>query len=525
MRWKAARRRSFHDNSEAIKGAASAKGDDASALHSSSAGLSDRIDRMQVGNDGPSAFAHLEQRVSYLLERLEASNDQRGGNNNLSRVEDALSDILRHLEGQHAAFASLADSRQQAMPEPRDDAVLVDLLKRELSDIRYSQSETNRHTQDSLEAVNSTLGHVVDRLAMIEGDLRAVRAAPQPAMAQPAPAPAYEPPPAFEPEPAFAPAQAEVEPEAAAPRVSMPPQTRPELPNPAAAEAPRFAPSATEAPHFAAAPREFHAAEPVAPPLVRRRRWRSAKSWCRARRRRAALDPALPPDTPLEPGTRPNGRVSTPSERIAASENAISDIKAKPNEPVSSSSFIAAARRAAQAAAAQQQEGKGRGAKAADKAKGDKSSSNITSKIRSLLVGASVVVIVLGTFKMAMTLLDTGAPPPMPAMEHPSEAPASTLSPADSAAKPAAPAPNPARAVDDLADADRQAVAEQRRARRRDGLGCDPASDRVRAADLDFRQRHHRRDPERQESRDGAGAAGRKSARTDRRVPSCAPRR
>ena len=30
----------------------------------------------------------------------------------------------------------------------------------------------------------------------------------------------------------------------------------------------------------------------------------------------------------------------------------------------------------------------------------------MTSKIRSLLVGASVVVIVLGTFKMAMTLLD-----------------------------------------------------------------------------------------------------------------------
>ena len=40
-----------------------------------------------------------------------------------------------------------------------------------------------------------------------------------------------------------------------------------------------------------------------------------------------------------------------------------------------------------------------------------KEPSNITSKIRSLLVGASVVVIVLGTFKMAMTLLDTGSAP------------------------------------------------------------------------------------------------------------------
>jgi localization factor PodJL len=420
-----------HDNSEALEG----------ALRS----LSDRIDRMQVGNDGPSAFTHLEQRVSYLLERLEASNDHRGSNNNLSRVEDALSDILRHLESQHAAFASLAEVRQQPTPDPRDDAALADLLKRELSDIRYSQSETNRHTQDSLETVNSTLGHVVDRLAMIEGDLRAVRAAPQPAMAQAsfAPAPAFEPAaaPAFEPAsaPAYEPEPAAIEPEPAAPRFSMPPQARPELPNPAAAEASHFA---SEAPHFAAAPRDFHAAEsvapvaPVAPPPLA-----ISEILVPSSAPRAAIDPALPPDHPLEPGTRPNGRVSTPSERIAASESAISDIKSKPNEPVSSSSFIAAARRAAQAAAAQQQEGKGRGAKAADKAKGDKGASNITSKIRSLLVGASVVVIVLGTFKMAMTLLDTGASPPMPAMEHSNEAPASTLSPADSAAKPAAPAP------------------------------------------------------------------------------------
>ena len=62
------------------------------------------------------------------------------------------------------------------------DSGLVDIVKRELSDIRFSQSETDRHTQDSLETVHNTLGHVVDRLAMIEGDLRTVRSAP----AQPA---------------------------------------------------------------------------------------------------------------------------------------------------------------------------------------------------------------------------------------------------------------------------------------------------------------------------------------------------
>ena len=53
------------------------------------------LDRMPVGNDNASAFAHLEQRVSYLLERLEASTDQPRPRIDLGRVEDGLQDILR----------------------------------------------------------------------------------------------------------------------------------------------------------------------------------------------------------------------------------------------------------------------------------------------------------------------------------------------------------------------------------------------------------------------------------------------
>ena len=62
-------------------------------------------------------------------------------------------------------------------PQPVDSGI-VDIVKREMSDIRFSQSETDRRTQDSLETVHNTLGHVVDRLAMIEGDLRTARALP-----------------------------------------------------------------------------------------------------------------------------------------------------------------------------------------------------------------------------------------------------------------------------------------------------------------------------------------------------------
>src|SRR6266478_680915 len=100
--------------------------------------LMDRLDRMQVGNDGASAFAHLEQRVSYLLERLEASSDHRSGN--LGRAEDGLQDILRHLETQHASFVALADnSRNFAAPAMQMDSGLVDLIKRELSDMQFRQ--------------------------------------------------------------------------------------------------------------------------------------------------------------------------------------------------------------------------------------------------------------------------------------------------------------------------------------------------------------------------------------------------
>jgi localization factor PodJL len=56
-------------------------------------------------------------------------------------------------------------------------------------------------------------------------------------------------------------------------------------------------------------------------------------------------------------------------------------------------------------------------------------------------VGASVVVIVLGTFKMAMTLLDSGSAPQMPAMEDSSEPQPSVQPPAGDTAKPTMPAP------------------------------------------------------------------------------------
>jgi localization factor PodJL len=92
------------DNSEYLQG----------ALRS----LSERLDRIPVGNDNAAAFAHLEQRVTYLLERLETSGNPRSGD--FGRVEEGLQDILRHLERQHANLVSLADTtRNFSAPAPQ----------------------------------------------------------------------------------------------------------------------------------------------------------------------------------------------------------------------------------------------------------------------------------------------------------------------------------------------------------------------------------------------------------------------
>ena len=344
----------------------------------------------------------------------------------LGRVEEGLHDILRSLERQHASLVALADfnNRNSADTAQPMDSGIVDLVKRELSDIRFSQSETDRRTQDLLETVHSTLGHVVDRLSTIEGDLRTVRTAPA------APAPQLV--------SAAARSRARNRRARRTPLQTWPQQSKPELPNPAALQA-------GPQEHFAAAPREFHAAQPAAaaaaaiPP-------RAISEILEPHRRRAARrDRAgIAAGSSARAGHAAAGAhvFAVGTDRGFRKRDQRNRCRAEGAGQFVELHCRRAPRRAGRRRRAAPEKA-GRSAKAAPRPRAAtrprpttrRRPSNMSSKIRSLLVGASVVVIVLGTFKMAMTLLDTGSVLQLPMMENSSEpaAPAQAPAPTNSA--------------------------------------------------------------------------------------------
>ena len=112
--------------------------------------LADKIEQMQASHGNGEAFGHLEGRIVQLVEKLDASDSRLG---HLELIERGLADLLVHIEEMR--------TNKDAGALRAQDAPGVDDLKHDIA-----------RTQDALEAVHGTLGHVVDRLAMIEKDIR-----------------------------------------------------------------------------------------------------------------------------------------------------------------------------------------------------------------------------------------------------------------------------------------------------------------------------------------------------------------
>jgi localization factor PodJL len=243
-------------------------------------GLIEKLEWVQLTHTDHAALAHLEDRIATLVQRFDASDARLG---HLEAIERGIADLLVHIEELRGPNPGALSTRMPAAEEP----LAVHAIEREVAEIKQSE----RRTLDSLEAVQGTVEHVVDRLAMIESGIR--ETAPVPAPEPPAAAVTEDPKlPVFAVEPAPAPA--------------------PEVPP----------------------------IEPIEPASLR-----TAP--------RKPIDPSLPPDHPLEPGSGRSRPTASAADRIAASEAAVSSTKPPViADPGPKPNFIAAARRAAQAAAA-----------------------------------------------------------------------------------------------------------------------------------------------------------------------------
>jgi localization factor PodJL len=134
------------------------------------------------------------------------------------------------------------------------------------------------------------------------------------------------------------------------------------------------------------------------------------------RTERPPIDPDLPADTPLEPGSA--GRARSPAERIAASEAALAPLKRDPAPEITGkANFIAAARRAAQAAASEG--GPVEGPRSEERS-GDETPTSLIGRFladrrRALVVGVSLLLVLYGAIQvMGLLGTDRGTERPAP---------------------------------------------------------------------------------------------------------------
>src|SRR6185437_671134 len=218
--------------------------------------LSDKIEQIQHSRSDSLAVNHLEDRIVHLVEKLDASEGRLG---HLEAIERGLADLLVHIEDMRTSGPATASHAEPSQA--------VDELKSDIA-----------RTHDALDAVHGTLGVLVDRMAMLEKNMRAERQAP-PA----APAPSED----------------------------------AELRQPPGRVAVRLVSDQV--------PPESPVAAPAVHPPAPRRMMAS----------RPPIDPDLPPDQPLEPGSGRPRIEDHPSARIAASEAALGS--ARPAAPAAGS--------------------------------------------------------------------------------------------------------------------------------------------------------------------------------------------
>ena len=387
-----------------------------------------------VASDG--ALAQLAAEVHGLATRFERATQENSSNELLHRLESRIAALAESgrsvppdLEHAMHSLSELLDRMQMTQGDQHALAGLEDRIVKLV---------------ERLDACDARLGHldVIERgmadvllhlEEMRKANARAPRAAP--ALAE-APAPVPVPPP-VPPAPQLLPA--------APPPPHTVPAAEPNGPRAVAVEAPAPPP-------------------PPPPPQPQPQPARSAPP--RAERR--PIDPNLPADTPLEPGSGvPRSRPGSPAARIAASDAALSGVRPAMADGAGKSAAMAAARSAAAVYQSDEPEDKPRKSlfgflwsrkpkapkppkppkapkqpKPQDVVDPDAPPPSLRQKIvkhlKTLLIATSVVIIVLGALQMAMDYFL--APEPQT-----QSAPAEDSNPAPDGAPATAPGTTPSR--------------------------------------------------------------------------------
>jgi localization factor PodJL len=350
--------------------------------------LADRLEATQIPAADQGALKNLEQRVVKLLDKLEESESRIGRQDGADRGMDELLAQLKELRTQNehklqVIQQQLVASTAEAISAP------AEAIRRDVATLKEIQASADRRTQDTFEAVYGTIEQVVDRLATLEEGLRD-----------------------------RSPADYVVGPAAAA---GLPPLT-------ATRELVAESPAATVP--MAAMVSDAPAITPCAAPIIEPPQVRPestakpaslpAKSDAGPAQARRAIISDLPPDAPLEPGSgaRRVRVVASAMDRIAASEAVAGAAKPAEAAPPTRANFVAAARRAAQAVAGEQGEPPATGTQKAvqepkQKAPPSKLMQKLGSRIKSVVLGISVILLILGALRLALDLFneDSSTPP------------------------------------------------------------------------------------------------------------------
>jgi localization factor PodJL len=348
--------------------------------------FADRAEQAPALSGGDqAAMRNLEDRIADLAAKLDASDARLGS---LSAIERGFADLLVHLDEMRSEKRNVPD--------------------RDVADLKRDVARTH----DTLESVHGALSAIVDRLAQIEAGTKAgvMAAAKAPVMPQNG---------------GMAVAAATL----AAPSVAQPVRA-PAPVSPAvgpAAGKPQPAPTAPAPQVGKAAPASSHSASTHGAPTGMPAQ---GKPMPQAGAPRRPIEPTLPPDHPLEPGSGiPRPPVSA-AERIAASEAALSPARTPTGMNAGSANFIAAARRAAQAAGPAVAAAQASAATAAPETE-KKPESKLGERMKKLLVGASVFAIVVGGAHIAFNSFfshDDASEAP-PAVEEPAKTPVEPKAP------------------------------------------------------------------------------------------------